>query len=90
MLKIACRLMKIDLLSNAGREISRLRDSLRSRGRAAPAPASVPPHRAHEGDTEWVTTEWEETSPDTLALSGPIDSDSPSTREHDFKPSGVR
>jgi hypothetical protein len=73
--------MKIDLLGNVGRELSRWRDSLRSRGRPTSTPARVRPHRADEDDTEWsttewATTEWAETSPDTVALSGPIDSDS--------------
>jgi hypothetical protein len=63
--------MKIDLLSNAGREISRWRDFFRSRDRSALAPIRVGPHQADEDDTEWSTTEWAETSPDTLALSGP-------------------
>jgi hypothetical protein len=72
--------MKIDLLSNAGREISRWRDSFRSRGRPPSTPASALPLRVDEDNsdwsrTEWATTEWAETSPDTLALSGPIDAD---------------
>jgi hypothetical protein len=66
--------MKIDLLSNAGREIAQWRQYFRTHGAAA---LRTPFRRSHADTdldtTDWPETEWSETSPDTLALSGPID-----------------
>ena len=67
--------MKIDLLSNAGREIAQWRRYFRTRGAAASrTPSRQSPADTNPDDTEWLKTDWSETFPETLALSGPIDS----------------
>jgi hypothetical protein len=69
--------MKFDLLSSAGREIAQWRQFFRVRGSAA-ARKSLRPDpldsESNPAETEWSDTEWSETCPDTLMLSGPIES----------------
>ena len=67
--------MKIDPLSNAAREIAKWRQFFRTRGAAASQAPLHPDRKETNLDTvEWSKTQWSETRPDTLALSGPIDS----------------